>query len=252
MKANIALLYSIDPMNTATATPPYALHELEKKHYKEEKKEALIKYQKLHNKFKDQLPGKTSLEFILEKGNQISDIIATSKKLKPEIIILPQEHKGILEKILGETNNRIIQQVEVPVCIIPMNENFSLFQNIGYLIEYQEDHLIICKNVKKLAKLFQSPLCVLHPIESNDFKSKLLFEGFRKLSAKILRGINTDHISFNAINPITNIKKVINDNGIDLLVIVNEDENMLQRWFTHTTTERLMDRLNIPVFVYSK
>ena len=118
MKANIALLYSIDPVNTATATPPYALHELEKKHYKVEKKEALIKYQKLHNKFKDQLPGKKSLEFILEKGDQVSNIINTSKKLKPEIIILPQEHEGILEKILGETNNRIIQHVDAPVCII--------------------------------------------------------------------------------------------------------------------------------------
>jgi len=251
MKANIALLYSINPMNTATATPPYALHEIEKEHYKEEKKEALIKYQKLHNKFRDQLPGQKSLEFILEKGDQISNIIATSKKIKPEIIILPQEHEGIFEKILGETNNRIIQHVDVPVCIIPMNKKFSLFQKVGYLIKYQEDHLKICKSVKKLAKLLKSPLCVLYPVEINDFKSILLYEGFRKISAQEFRGIKTDHISFDANDTITNIKKVIKDNGIDLLVIVNEDENKLQKWFKYTTTEKLMDKLEIPVVIFS-
>jgi nucleotide-binding universal stress UspA family protein len=252
MKANMALLYSIEPMNTATATPPYALHDVARKHFNEDKKEALNKYQKIYNKFKDQLPGKKALELILEKGDQVSNIIATSKTLKPEIIILPQEHDGILEKILGETNNQIIQHVDVPVCIIPTNKDISPFQKVGYLIDYQEDHLEICKSVKKLAKLLRSPLYILHPVKINDFKSRILYEGFRKISAKALSGIKTDHISFDTGDSIININKVILKIGINLLVIVNENESMLQRWFTHTTAEKLMDRLNIPVLVYPK
>lgn len=252
MEAGLTLLYSVEPVNTSTATPSYALYGIAKKEYEKDKRIALNKYQKLYDKFKDQLQGDLPFEFIVEKGDRVNNIISTADRIDSEMILLPQEHEGALQKILGETNNRIIQQVKIPVCIIPTHKEYSLFLKAGFLCDYEENFLKVLKDVKKLVKILKTNLVVLYPKEIEEFESLLLFEGFKKLTAKILRGIKTDHVAFDPNDYLTNIKRVIKENGIDILAIVNENENMLQRWFNQATSEKLMDELEMPVIIFSQ
>ncbi len=250
LDARLMLLYSIEPMGTMTATTPYVFHETGKNFYKQQKKDALERYTRLFDKYKNSVLDESYLELIIERGDKIANVIATAGKLKPEMILLPDEHEGLLEKILGETNNRIIQSVNVPVCIIPGERSGKGLTRVGCLIDYDEPHFLALAGVTDLVKNLKGKLTLLHPEGSDAFRSQLLFEGLKKETNEMVHGIHIEHIFYKSDDTIDHIASLIKDRQFDLIAIINEDESKLLRWFRQTTAEKLLDRLNVPLIVF--
>jgi hypothetical protein len=46
------------------------------------------------------------------------------------------------------------------------------------------------------------------------------------------------------------VGQLVRRNELDLLVVVNEDAHAIYSWFRHTTAERLLDKINMPMLVF--
>jgi nucleotide-binding universal stress UspA family protein len=237
-------------MYVSTATPHYSLHDTRVKSAKKDKVRALDHYQELFGKFKDRLPDNVTLELILERGDRIDNIIATANNLETEMVILPNEHEGIIEKLLGESNNRIIQSVDAPVFIKSGKNPFKTPKNIAFLMDYDIPSMNALRKLKTLKDAFQCSIHILHPLKDSSSKSNLILEGSRKQLSLLF---DEDDVQEHFVDPASQVENIANLNveiGFDLLALVNKSENMLQQWFTFSTTEKLMDNLNIPLLVY--
>lgn len=250
LRTKISLLYSMVPMHISTATPHYSLHDTRVKSAKKDKAKALDHYQELFGKFKDRLPDNVALELILERGERIDNIIATANNLETEMVILPNEHEGIIEKLLGESNNRIIQSVDAPVFIKSGENPFVAPKNIAFLLDYDNPHKTALEKLKILKDAFQCSVHILHPLTNGSSKSNLILEGSRKQLSLVFDGEDFQEHFIDPANQVENIATLNADIGFDLLLLINKSENMLQQWFTFSTTEKLMDNLNIPLLVY--
>jgi nucleotide-binding universal stress UspA family protein len=250
LNSKMSLLYSIVPMHVSTASPHYALYDTRVKAAQKDKMRALDHYQELFIKFKNRLPDNINLELILERGERIDNIIATANNLETEMVILPNEHEGIIEKLLGESNNRIIQSVNAPVFIKSGKKSFKPPENIAFLLDYDISHRTALSKLKQLKEAFQCSMHVLHSLKNNESNLELILEGSRKeLTILFGDGGYSEHF-VDPGNQVDNIAALNAEIGFDLLVLVNKSENMLQQWFTFSTNEKLMDNLNIPTIVY--
>jgi nucleotide-binding universal stress UspA family protein len=250
LKSKLSLLYSVVPMHVPTGTPHYSLHDTRVKTAKKDKERALDHYQELFQKFKSSLPDNVVLELILERGERIDNIIATANNLATELLILPNEHEGILEKLMGESNNRIIQSVRVPVLIKSGKKPFLPPENIAFLMDSEVPQENALRKLKQYTDAFQCSLHILYLMKKGSSKSKRMLEKSRLLLSSYVAGEPYLEHFVDSGRQVENVAALIDEIGIDLLAVVNKNENRLQQWFTFSTTEKIMDNLNIPLLVF--
>ncbi len=250
MDARLVMLYSVEQVGVVTATPPYAVYETNKLQYRKGKDHALEAYRRVFDRFRGEVPGDAYLELVIEKGDRIANIISTVHGMRPDLLILPGEHEGIVEKIMGESNSRIIQQVNVPVCLVPLGGSMTEPARIGVLLEYGEAEFeAFCKVIEFVRQLGGS-MVILHPAGQDEFRSKLLYEGFIKESAPLTGDLNPLHLRLDDTDLAEQIRQLIRKDQLDQLVLINHDEHAPYHWFRHTTAEKLSDRLQITMLVF--
>ena len=202
-------------------------------------------------KLKAEIPSEMAIERSTSEGPWVSSIIEYIDKNKPDMLMLKHEEHGFLEKILGDSNTEILNHAKIPGWIIPEKKTFSIPRKVAYLTDHRAGDMEALKQMSKIFGSFKAEICLVHVLEHDNFDSMLKREGFISMLGKELPELQCSHKDISPQKMTDEVNTFITSEEIELLSMRNESENFLNRFFTRSSVEKLIDSVNIPLAIYS-
>lgn len=211
-----------------------------------------IKAEKIIGELKKEISEETNITFCLEEGTEVQ--ILTQKVEKGEIdMVMLTGQTGESAWTQTLPNLDIVRNVQCPVWIIAPNTKYQPLKKIIYATDYQKEDISTLKRLLALTRAFEPEIVALHVSDNLDFDKKIIKAGFKEM---IKMESGSDAIS---------LKNIINDNNqdvteilskeaaeinADLIVILQENKNFLERIFESSFTKELINQTQIPVLVF--
>lgn len=202
-------------------------------------------------KLKSEIPSSMSIERSTSEGPWVSSIIEYIDKYHPDMLMLRHEEHGLFEKILGDSNTEILNQVKIPGWIIPDKKTLSIPGKVAYLTDHRAGDLEALKQFNSVFSSFDAEICLVHMVDHDSFDSVLKREGFISLLGKELPGFQCTHRDIRPQKMTEEVNNLIRSEGFELLSMRNESENFLNRFFSRSSVEKLIDSVEIPLVIYS-
>jgi nucleotide-binding universal stress UspA family protein len=198
------------------------------------------------------IAGKKMVEFSAAIGDEVSiagEMIASGKVQM--LAIENRESNGLWwqDTMIRE----MVRNIDCPVWVIPGNAEYFSFRRIIYATDYQKEDIPTLQKLINLMHQLSPQILVLHITGNVDFEERVKTTGFQKMlesrtaynniSAKVLAEKKGD-----------NLVQLVNSyaamNNADLIVVLKENKNFLERIFHPSSSERIMKAANTPVLVY--
>lgn len=147
----------------------------------------------------------------------------------------------------------VVRNVPCPVYIIPPDGKYKPFTKIIYATDYNEEDMITLNSLIELAKPFNPEIKALHISNDDEFEKKLKSEGFAKMLSektgynKVSVKMIADEDGKDAIESLINEAEKEKAN---LIVVLKENKNFLERLFKSSFTAELVKRTQLPIMVF--
>jgi nucleotide-binding universal stress UspA family protein len=193
-----------------------------------------------------------TVEVTTSIGNESSLVNELVKRNKAHMLMLPS--KG-----LGETGfsrsfvDDATREVNCPVWIIPENTRYRPMNSIVYATDYQEEDISTLSRVIDLTHFVSPEITALHITDSPDFEVRIKNAGFQKV---IRNKIGYDDLKVKALveKQGADIPEMIADfaskERASLVVVLKDDKSLFERFFTESTSEKIVQESSFPVLVY--
>ncbi|MDF1571113.1 MAG: universal stress protein [Bacteroidales bacterium] len=157
------------------------------------------------------------------------------------------------EPELGFIINTYLQIVEKTGCpILKVNKEFEFdkIKKVLYATDYMEEDVPTLKKLAEMIAPFKASITALHITESVDLEEKLKSHGFE---ASIHDKTGYDRIEF-AVREEKNVTRGVTEYAVsddfDMIVVLKENRNFLQRLFSRSDSNRILSKSEIPVMVF--
>lgn len=157
--------------------------------------------------------------------------------------------------MINDRNLDIIQNVNCPVWIVPLNAVFNPISNIIYATDYHQEDIETMKKISVLARQYDARITGLHVTESVDFNEKVRNAGFKdvitqkvgygKIDMTTIRQENGKSLS-ETINEFARLAKA------NLIVLLKENKGFFKQLFGKSETREIIGHAKIPVLVYQE
>lgn len=151
------------------------------------------------------------------------------------------------------TNKDIIFDINCPVWVIPEKTEYVSYSKVVYATNYKDEDVSNMKKLLKLVGTLNPEIVALHITETTDFEEKVKQKGFLdtlqentgydKIKVKALKEREKDHVA-----------QLINDYSSDidanLVVLLKENRNFLDRLFNPSSTKKLIKEAKLPVLIF--
>ena len=231
-------------MGTGSMPDPAYLHEIEK-----DIKQTVKGYIKDIKKEFTDIP---SIVFKSEPGD-------ASKILEDKV------EKGVYDMVMIQGSSEqelwlqkpvamdIVRNVPCPVFIIEPDTRYQPFKKIVYATDYKEEDVSTLKRLTRLAKPFSPGILTLHITDDEQFRKKLLKEGFDSM---IREKVGYENVTVKVLEVeddkdeaecFANEAKSENAN---LIVVLKENRNFFERLFKSSFTVELVKATKLPIWVF--
>lgn len=157
--------------------------------------------------------------------------------------------------VQDSSNMDIIRDFDCPIWIIPKETAYHPFKEVVYATDYHEEDIPTLKEVLNITNPFKPHITALHATESIDFEEKIKSSGFSQMVQE-KTGYNNISITNLSEKGNGNIAHLINDYALhvdaDLVVVLKENRNFLERIFSSSSTKKIIKESQLPVLVYHK
>ena len=250
LEAGILLYAPVKVVQPKFSEGAHVMTEAMNESFKEEKNKILNTYTLWLDEMKTLFQDSFAVDIEIDKGAFIPSVINKANELKPDLILMQGSKDGVIEKITGDSNEHILESVESPVMFVPLEHTFGEISTISYLTSYQNEHLDHINDFLLLVKNLNSTLIVFHPEGEDDYKHKLLKEGYIDKIRLIDGQLEITHITIDEKKKEDELIEHIKKHNIDMMVFFNEKRNILKQLFTEQLSQRLLAQLKIPILVY--
>lgn len=248
MNAKLTFLYVLTTSNYTAYSGNMAVSTMVG--IKEQKEAIEAHYINILRKYRSEIKADMAIERDLVEGSWVSSILRYLQNNKADIILLKHEEHGIIDKILGDSNSEIINHADIPVWIMPNKYSPDLPKNIAYLSDHRRKDLKALRELQSLCEVFDANFYLVHVNDKDDFEALIKKEGFISILNKELKDCQIEHIDITRDQMYKNINKIIEEQNIDLISMMNESENFMSRFFSRSSVEKLIDDVNIPLAIY--
>lgn len=166
------------------------------------------------------------------------------------IVVGKTGHTSLLDNIIGSTANHLIDNVHVPLLVIPENFESDIFSKLCYAsqLEYNEEKYI--ENTVEIAKFSKNNLHIVHINASSELNInpdeqflETITERFEKDKIEI---IQIESKSFKL-----GIGQLVNDEHISMLILTTHKRGILDGILNPSSTKRIIKDTQIPILVFS-
>jgi len=254
LDSNLHLLYAENPANHAlgsTGMSGVAMANIQRS-LETQIQEGKKTLKNLVGQMMPQIAGKVVVEITTDIGNEAS--------LVDEMLASGQIHMMAIENTAADgfwwkdtLVQDMVRNIDCPVWVLPENAEYHSFQKIIYATDYNKEDIPTLQKLLELTQGMSPTIVALHLTENADFEERVKTAGFQKMletktayekiSAKALiqrNGEDLVHLlnSFAAIN------------RADLIVVLKENKNFLNRIFNPSAADKIITSANSPVLVY--
>ncbi len=190
-------------------------------------------------------------DFKVLPGHLVNDIIAESIAADCELLILPITEKGSqVTRFSHRAVTSIINDSIVPVLAVK-HPKFEPFKCLVYATDFKRTDIYALKHLSKLFENSDNQIIVTHiNTKKDDFKTELLFEGFKN---RVNAEIPDKNIVFESLydkSIINGIISTVCQNNADGVVMLKDNESIFSSLFETSNTEKLVHSIEIPMIIY--
>ncbi|NJK86513.1 MAG: universal stress protein [Bacteroidales bacterium] len=192
------------------------------------------------------------VEIRTETGISYNIINGYSKNNPVEMVMIEGNTDSLNRNFLSDEGMDIIRKSKSPVLVIPTDITYKPFKKIVYATDYHEEDINTLKRTIKIAHLFSSEVIAVHFTENLNFRERINGRGFEKL---INERVGYDKLKFEILpdegkNMVYSLNNYIDSSGTDLVVLLKENENFIERVFTKSDVKKAIKHLHLPLLIF--
>jgi nucleotide-binding universal stress UspA family protein len=230
------------PLKTGLAT--YEFEKIREERLKEEKKR-ISEFVERKNKSGHH----PEISFEIRSGATDLILLDVSKEDDTYLIVINEADEPELGFIIN-TYLQILEKTGCPILKVNKDFSFEKIKKVLYATDYMEEDLSTLKKLAEMIAPFKASVTALHITESVDLEEKLKSHGFE---SSIRDKIGYDRVEF-AVREDKHVTEGVTDYAMsgdfDMIVVLKENRNFLQRLFTKSDSNRILSKSEIPVMVF--
>jgi nucleotide-binding universal stress UspA family protein len=251
LQLNLHLLYIQNPANNPFGEP--GLTGIASIQIEATLEDLAVKAKKtLTSYVEEYFPGEVSTRISSETGilqPLIEELVADGKT----DMVLLENVDQVIFWTQNSTTMGIIRNIKCPVWVVPRKNVYHPFRNILYATEYHEEDVTTLKKLIELTRQFSPDITALHVTDSDDFEFRIKETGFQEM---VRKKTSYERVSIKSLVEKSgdDMGQLINDYAAlihaDLIVVLKENRNFLERLFKSSVTREIIEKAGIPVLVY--
>lgn len=190
-------------------------------------------------------------EIEVVESSRLQIVEETIEKEKDVLLLMSNynTYSGLETGTINYPN--VIDKVECPVLIVPDNISSVSINNYLYATALHAEDL---KALSHLSGLIGGAngkkLTVFHNMETTDFESILKWRGFKDMVKDSVDGFQLSFAHSNEKSVRDALKKYLEDNTPDLLVVLKEKKGFFEDLFSSSETHYIVTHFNKPILIY--
>jgi nucleotide-binding universal stress UspA family protein len=198
------------------------------------------------------IAGKVIVEVSTRIGNEAMLIDEMVNKGQAHMLAVEYRHmSGFWQK--DSFVKEMMRSVRCPVWVVPEDTEYKGLHHIVYATDYHEEDIRTLQRLIDLTGSFSPEIEALHITDSIDFDEKVKKEGFQKMLVKKTGYAQISLTSLHEHNG-HDMTKLINSYAnrtkTDLIVVLKENKNFLERIFTPSSSEKIVSETKRPILVF--
>jgi len=192
----------------------------------------------------------TNLDYKIKFGLVEDAVISEIKPGEDIVMIHGGGSSSSLDAFFTDSLNRLFEDLNTPVFVIPPTAAFQPFNNVVYATDFREEDKTALKKLVGILRPFNSRITILHVIKEESFEEEIESEGFIKL---IRKKIDYENFSYETLKTNDVVEGILNSsekNNTDLITLLKEKEGFWSKLFTKSKTQKVVFNTDKPVLVF--
>lgn len=155
------------------------------------------------------------------------------------------------DQIVGSNTIKLIDNLDIPILTVPKKAFFEGLNKVVYATSYRDEDKIALRELFEFSAPFNSAITVLHLSKRDNLIEEVLLSNFKE-DLKSL--IDCDNISFDtktySEDLVLGIDKYMSEEQSNVLAIMMEKRNLIDRLFHKSVTKELSYMMDYPILIY--
>jgi nucleotide-binding universal stress UspA family protein len=202
----------------------------------------------------DKTDGNNPLVSCESQVGSVADVVgALAIKERAVLVVMGTSKSGGLVHFLwGSKRNSLIEDVQVPLLMVPENYNYKSLKRIAFATDWNESDIEIIQTLASLARYDNAAILIIHVTNSEEtewLKSGDASVFLNQITCKV----NYPNIYYRQIKN-DDVDKGLNwlmENGeIDILAMVHRQRSVIERLMKGSHTKALAQLNQVPLLVF--
>lgn len=231
-------------------------------YYNEQLTEGVKDYQEYEEGFKSRL--QVIADEIKSKKFSCSAYVLSGKflasienfiplKLIDFVVVGTKGVGDVFDKIVGSNTIKLIDNLNIPILAVPKKATFEGLHKIVFATTYRDEDKIALRKLSEFSSPFKSTITVLHLSKRDNLIEEVLLSNFKEDLRSI---IDCKNISFKtktySESLVLSIDKYMSEEQSNVLTILMEKRNLVDRLFHKSVTKELSYMMDYPILIYKK
>lgn len=208
--------------------------------------------QKLANKERQFQENGVSTHTHLFPGDLLFGINEVIKEIGKDdtFLILGKSSKyDFLDNILGSTSVSLLNNLEIPVLVIPEDCNPKLPKRVSYATELEYDEKPMLQKSSELCKILHADFNLCHI--TLDYEMDIVPDGIFIEEIKNITNNQNIHIEFIKADSLREgIQSFITTEKSDLLILTSHKRNFFDQLIAPSNSKKILENIQIPMLIF--
>lgn len=190
-----------------------------------------------------------TIDYRAMSGFSVDEIAAIEREEKPDLIVMGLSPSGIIsEFVFGSISTDVVKNTQTPVIIVPEACHFKALKKIAFASDLKmECDMLMHEPLKDMIDTFKSGICILNVVKEqadkigkDDGISGRRIEKYFENREHIYHFLENNDI-------IAGISEFIVNQQIDLVTMIPQKHNLIERIFKESNTKRMAFHVDVPL-----
>jgi nucleotide-binding universal stress UspA family protein len=190
------------------------------------------------------------IEILAVEGYPTDSIVRNAKKYDDSIIITGMKGEGTtIRKVFGSTVLSLVRKSKMPMLVVPEKAEYKPVKNMALAAEVDPKLNLSCINpLVQICEKFHSKVYVVRVLKTHsDIIDELIYRSERV--SKKLAQFNLEYKFPRADNVTFALEEFIATHNIDMLGVIPQHHNILERVFIKSETKELAFYTRVPMLL---
>ncbi|NOZ46528.1 MAG: universal stress protein [Chlorobi bacterium] len=209
-------------------------------------------YNKLSSEFKNEEIENIKINYELESGFPEEEILTYCNKEQTDLIAIGTKGKGgLIRDLFGSVTEKIVENANIPVLVIPEKSDFKGINNILYATDYRESD---DKAIDKLADIFSSFEVTLNCVHicyvKKEWQDMVKMVNLRNKVRSKFDKMNIDCSIVESNDIINGFEDFLSQRKIDLIAMTTHKRNVFTKYLNPSFTKKFIFKSQLPLLIF--